>query len=155
MMHTTHTHTAREGFCSNYNHTKPSHIQWRQWDEYFFFCKGSCDKGRDLCVLMFESWCVCYSVNCFYGWEREIKWVRERNRHTNPFLCPWSDCFSPRCLIRSEEERGEQFSVSNTRLAEFPLYTEALYEQNTRSISRSSICYFKSKIAVLGARSFT
>jgi len=78
-MHTTHTHTAREGFCSNYNHTKPSHIQWRQWDEYFFFCKGSCDKGRDLCVLMFESWCVCYSVNCFYGWERERsnEWERE------------------------------------------------------------------------------
>lgn len=62
----THTHTRSyntRAFCSNYNQT--THIQWRPWDDFLlFFCTGSFDKGRDLWVLIFKSWCLCYSVMC-------------------------------------------------------------------------------------------
>lgn len=131
-----HTLTQHEGFFSQITTTQNHHTYNEDEMRWVFFLQGILwQRKGPVCanvrVLM-------YSVNCFYGWE--IKWEWEKQTHTNPFLCPLSDCFSLRCFICSEEERGEQFSVSNTRLAEFPLYTEALYEQNTRSISRTSNC---------------
>lgn len=70
-----HTHTTQGGICSNYNHTKPSHIQW---DEYLFLQGILWQRKGPVCANVRVLMCLLF-CDYFYGWARSNE--SERNRH--------------------------------------------------------------------------